>query len=210
MTARSHTVRVLAAAAAVALAATATTAGAAPGGKKGDPPAANKVIAVGESTATLVDVRCQGNDGTSVPGVSVAVPDGKFIERRATFTGPLVSDDARLSGDLVADIVGVYDAAIGPFSGTWTLTSPLGRASGEIAGTVDEFLVRGLMTGTLADGSRLVANFTATPETAPSGKLGYTFEIGTGSPYLNTAIISSGSCAPYASEPYAPVPPPLG
>jgi hypothetical protein len=173
------------------------------------PPSQSRAIAVGDMVARLTDVRCNGHDGNAQPGTSLVLPDEKFIERRAHFEGALVSADERLTGDMVVDIAGVYDPAVGSFSGTWALQTAGGLASGEAVGTVENLLVRGWMEGTLADGSRLLGNFTATPHVVGT-KVAYTFEIGTPSAYPATAFVQSGSCAPYTSEPYPALPAPLG
>jgi hypothetical protein len=203
--------RVVAGLAAVALLATGTAAATEPGGRKGTPPppTQERAVAVGQLVATLTDVRCNGHDGQSLPGASTVLPDGNFIERRAHAEGKLVSADRRLSGDLVLDIAGVYDSAVGTFDGTWELQTATGTATGTAVATVENLLVRGWLEGTLEDGSRLVGNYTATPHVVRT-KVAYTFEIGTPSAFPATAFVQSGSCAPYTSQPAPALPAPLG
>jgi hypothetical protein len=163
-------------------------------------PGHTELVATGEFvTDPIVDRRCNGN---TIETTNPVLPDGGFIERKAHFSGELHANDPRMTGPMDLDAVGFYDGAVGSFDGVWSVWTATGEARGTLVGVIDRYLGRGWLSGRLADGSRVSANFSVVPATGADGKVHYAVEIGGASPVRSAGLIEQGSCAPYTSEPY--------
>jgi hypothetical protein len=167
--------------------------------------AAIAVADPGPATTNLVSATFYANTLTSSHSQSCTSAGGDaYTTTHATFTGTASSNDARLAGPITVDVTSVWDStkSIGWLSGDLRIspTAPPTPAPGHLHAHLLAVNVngnvQGSVTGDLGAGARLLGSFSGT--FSPTGGFGSSntpASIGTGTG-TNTAIVTSGNCAP--------------
>lgn len=126
--------------------------------------------------------------------------DGTYQDIRSRNRGTLTSTDPRLSGTVLTDerIVLNATALTGTVLGDIRILDDMSgdtKFEGRIIATVKGLAIRGVMTGTLVDGSLVVSNFSAYHDPKTQGEHAITGTLGSlGIVPADLSLIQSGRC----------------